>query len=207
MSKLEIRSRGVGITHKLNVLQFSAPLMASISTVQTRTKTQHFPIKVNQSEVSFLVQFSNEREFERFQDFVRRTQVSALINGRHPGVTLRWPERDIHNWTGVIKEFRAGGARFNFSPRAVFTVSLIDSMIAKRTFFSSIAVDWQAWFSQNLGNTLLRLPTAIEDARHLAIFGNTLSQVSAANAIGVPPPSNNITNGNFGIPGVEGRGS
>lgn len=40
-----------------------------------------------------------------FQDYVRKSQVSALFDQKQPWVTLWWPERNIDNWTGFIKEF------------------------------------------------------------------------------------------------------
>ena len=88
MSQLVVKSRGIGREFKLNCLQFSAPIVASISSVQTREMMRHFPIKVNQSDVDFLIQFSSEKDFEDFQDFVRKTQQDALINDRYPGVTV-----------------------------------------------------------------------------------------------------------------------
>jgi hypothetical protein len=196
MSKLEIRSRGLGSTFELNVLQFSAPVVASISTLQTRTMVQHYPIKVNQAEVNFLVQFASETEYEEFQMFVRRTQTTALTNGRYPGVTLWWPERDIKNWTGVIKEFRAGGARANYAPRAQFTVSLIDSMVAKETLISSIVSDWRTILQGSGG--LLSLP---------ALITETLTSLIGPSASGVPSTnsfSDNITSGSLGLPSIFG---
>jgi hypothetical protein len=207
MSKLVLRSRGIGQSWELNCLQFSAPIMATIGSQQTRTMMRHFPIKVNQPQADFLVQFSSEREYERFQDFIRRTHIEAQTNDRNPGVSLWWPERGIKNWTGVIKSFKAGGMRRNYSPRANFTVDLIDSSVALRSFISSIATDWMTIAGKGSPSGMLALPTAAENLLDLAMFGETIQQ--AADAVLRPPaPSNQITNGNLGLPeGILGTGS
>lgn len=202
MSKLVLRSRGLGQSVELNCLQFSAPIISTISSMQTRDSQRHYPVKVNQHVADFLVQFSNEKDYEDFQQFVRDNQVDALRNGRTPGVQIWWPERNINNWTGVIKgPFKAGGMRFNPSPRAQFTVDLIDSMVSTRTFASSFAATWQTIFGWGSPDGFLSLPTLIEDIIETQIFGTTLKE--AAQGIIRPPQSagDNITNGNLGIPG------
>ena len=206
MSQLVVKSRGVGREFKLNCLQFSAPIVASISSVQTREMVRHFPIKVNQSDVDFLIQFSSEKDFEDFQDFVRKTQQDALINDRYPGVTLWWPERNIENWTGVIKNFKAGGMRRNFSPRATLSVSLIESSVALRSFISSWGSSWRTIYGAGSRDGFMSLPTLAEDILNRAIFGTTL-QEAAYNFLQPPStPSNNINNGNLGLPdGREAR--
>lgn len=194
MSKLMIRSRGLGSQFELNVLEFSAPIVAQISPAQTRTMMQYFPIKVNQSTIELSVIFSNEKEFERFQQFVRASQVTALTNGQYPGVVLNWPERDIRNWSGVIKNFRAGGARRNYAPRAKFVVDLIESSLAKRTEISSIAADWTTIFGGL--DQELDLPALAESL--LGAVGTVLGNLTTGTQ---SPFAGNITNGNLGIPG------
>lgn len=208
MSKLIVRSRGIGREFELNCLQFSAPIVASISSVQTRSMMRHFPVKVNQSEADFLVQFSNEKDFEDFQDFVRKTQKDALINDRFPGVTLWWPERKINNWTGVIKNFKAGGMRRNFSPRANFTVSLIESSVALRSFLSSISTPWQTLYGLGTRDGFLGLPTALENLSDKSLFGSTLQQAADAFLQNSLPAPDNINNGGLGLPeGVLSQGN
>jgi hypothetical protein len=208
MSKLVVRSRGIGREFELNCLQFNAPIVASISSVQTRSMMRHFPIKVNQAEADFLVQFSSEKDFEDFQDFVRKTQKDALINDREPGVTLWWPERNIRNWTGVIKNFKAGGMRRNFSPRANFTVSLIESSVALRSFLSSIATPWQTVYGLGTRDGFLGLPTLLENLVDTSLFGQTQQQAADAFRREALPPNDNINNGGLGLPeGVLTRGS
>jgi hypothetical protein len=207
MSKLVLRSRGLGREFELNCLQFNAPIVASISSVQTREMLRHFPIKVNQSDADFLVQFSSEKDFEEFQGFVRKTQKDALTNDRYPGVTLWWPERDIRNWTGVIKSFKAGGMRRNYSPRAQFTVSLIESSVALRSFLSTIATPWQTLYGLGSRDGFMNIPTQAEDFLGLREFGSTLQQAADTfrrDAL----PSDNINNGGFGLPeGVLTQGN
>lgn len=199
MSRLVVRSRSLGQSFELNCLQFSSPIVASIGSSQTRTQMRHFPVKVNQAEIDFLVQFASEPDYERFQEFVRRTQQRALVNARYPGVTLSWPERGIRNWTGVIKSIRAGGMRFNPAPRATFSVSLIESSVSQRSFINTVASDWRTIFGLGTLAGELALPTPEQNARDIAAFGNTIQQ--AADAYLAPPAaSDNITNGNLGIP-------
>lgn len=143
----------------MNVLQFSSPIFGTLSAVQTRTMLQHFPIKANQPNIEFVVQFRSEYEYELFQRFVKATQNYALAIGQE-SITLAWPERGINNWTGVIKEFRAGGMRRNYAPRARFTVDLVTSMVSEKALYGSSGTP----FSQVLGpfildaDTLIKLP-------------------------------------------------
>ena len=202
MSKLVVRSRGLGQSVELNCLQFNAPIVSSISSVQTRESQRHYPVKVNQHTADFLVQFSNEKDYENFQQFVRDNQVDALRNGRTPGVQLWWPERNINNWTGVIKgPFKAGGMRFNYSPRAQFTVDLIDSMVSTKTFVSSMAATFQTIWGWGSPDGFLSLPDLAQDILDRQRFGTTLME--AAQGIIRPPQAawDNITNGNLGVPG------
>lgn len=207
MSKLVLRSRGVGRSFELNCLQFNAPIVASIGSQQTRTMMRHFPVKVNQPTADFLVQFSSEKDFEDFQEFIRKTHRQAQINDRNPGVSLWWPERGITNWTGVIKNFRAGGMRRNYSPRAYFTVDLIDSSVALRSFISSIATNPDTIFGVGSPDGVLELPTPEQNVLERLIFGTTL-QEAADGIFRSPGTSDNISNGNLGLPeGVLGQGT
>lgn len=204
MSKLVIRSRGLGQEFQLNCTQFSAPIASTISSAQTRQMRRHFPIKVNQPEVEFVVVFPNENEYDRFQGLVRRSQVNAVNTGQ-PLLTLWWPERDILNWTGVIKEFRAGGQRANYMPVARFTVSLVDSMVAKETGISSIAAPWTTIIGAGMVDSILGLPSLVLDLLDSQRYGSTMAQISQTNAAFTnQSPVNNILSGNLGIPGPGG---
>lgn len=176
MSKLLLKT-GIYGTFEMNVLSFNSPIFGTIVPVQTKTIAQYFPIKANQPEIQFDVIFRNEREYERFQRFVRATQQFALT-AQAPQITLSWPERNIINWTGVIKHLRAGGMRMNYTPRAVFVVDLVDSLVSQRTSFSSMAAPFAAVIgttlnylqsaflqpaAQNLGNTMVSSYNAARD--------------------------------------------
>lgn len=137
MSHLYIKTGAFG-TFKMNVLKFSSPMSGAISSMQTKTIVQHFPIKANQPDIEFDVIFRNEKEYERFQKYVRATQQNALW-AAVPEITLWWPERGINNWSGFIKEFRAGGKRRNYAPQAHFTVDLVESLVSQKTLFHSVA--------------------------------------------------------------------
>lgn len=135
MSQLQILTNNLG-NFRLNVLSFSSPIFGSISGAQTRYMMQWYPIKANQPEVQFDVQFASELDYEKFQKFVRDSQTTSL-NAPQPMVHLNWPERNINNWSGMITEFVAGGSRFNPAPRAQFIVSLVDSFVSKYTEIST----------------------------------------------------------------------
>ncbi|QDH91756.1 hypothetical protein SEA_PHRAPPUCCINO_81 [Mycobacterium phage Phrappuccino] len=136
---LQLKSTTLGVEHTLACTSFQTTLFSEMSTVQTKEMQQHFPIKAQQPAVTFNVVFPSERDFEDFQKFVRRHQQAALHSWPNPQITLWWPERNIQNWTGIIKDFRAGGQRFNPMPRAQLSVDLIDSVYSTRTELASMA--------------------------------------------------------------------
>lgn len=121
----------------LNVLSFSSPIFQQFVSAQTKHMIVHFPIKTNQPSISFAVQFSNERDYETFQRFVRKHQIVSVGEGQKvPEIFISWPERNM-NFTGFIKKFQAGGKRFNVAPRAQFSVDLIKSFVSEKTNVSS----------------------------------------------------------------------
>lgn len=138
MSQLLLRTVYFG-QFALNVTSFSSSIFGTLSASQTKTKSQIFPIKANQFEITFEVIFPSEQEYETFQRFVRSTQVNAL-GFPGPQVHLWWPERNMYNWSGLIKEFRAGGRRANYAPRAKFVVYLIDSLVSQLTEVASYSI-------------------------------------------------------------------
>jgi hypothetical protein len=128
MSQLTLATRQA--TWSLNATQINSPIYGQISSAQTKNMAMHFPIRCTQPEIQFDVVFPSENEYEQFQRFVRAHQQDALANLQL--LTLNWPQRNINNWTGVIKSFQAGGKRFNFAPTASFSVDLVDSMVSQR---------------------------------------------------------------------------
>lgn len=161
MSQLSVTSTAVGAAFKLNCTGFSTMLFSQMSSVQTKTMQQHFPVKAQQPEVSFDLVFRSELVFETFQRFVRTHQVAALNSMPHPEVTLWWPERDVNNWTGLIRNFKAGGARFNPVPRARLTVDLIDSVFSQGAALASLASSFWTVAGYGSPSGMLRLPAVI----------------------------------------------
>lgn len=147
---------------ELNVLTFSSPIHGTISTAQTKMMAHHYPIKCTQPEIQFSVVFPNEQTYESFQRFVRAHQQDALKTTRL--VWLDWPERNINNWTGVIRQFKAGGMRFNPAPHATFVVDLVDSMVSARTDAASLGpLLWRLIYGAGMGpDSVLGAPTLAE---------------------------------------------
>lgn len=170
MSKLRVTM--LGGTYLMNVLSFQSGVYQTVASAQTKSMAVHFPIKVNQPDIDFSVIFSNENDYQNFQEAVRRHQQIALQTSRV--LTLNWPERNIVNWTGVIKSFKAGGARYNYAPRANFTVQLIDSLASDRVELASWATPWQNIYGANGAvDAVLRLPSAALDQFLLGAIGTT----------------------------------
>ena len=129
MSYLTLSS--VGQTWQLNVVSFSSPINGEINTTQVNKMAVHFPIKSIQPQLDLSVQFFSESDYNSFQVFVRNHQQQVLAAPSPTTmVTLSWPARNIIAWSGVIKEFRAGGQRANFAPRASFTVDTAQDMVS-----------------------------------------------------------------------------
>lgn len=160
MSKLTIATNEA--SWSLNVMSFSAPVHAEMSTAQVKTMAMHFPIRVSQPDMQFSVMFASEVDYENFQRFVRRHQLQAQNSARL--LTLNWPQRNITNWTGVIRKFKAGGARRNYAPRATFVVDLVDSMVSQRTELAQLGnTNWQAIYGVGMGpDSVLGAPSANE---------------------------------------------
>jgi hypothetical protein len=145
MSQLQVTTKSFG-SFRLNVLAFSSPIFGSINGVQTKDMKVWYPIKANQPEVQFDVQFMDEQDYESFQKLIRDSQKESL-DWRGPMVHLNWPQRNINNWSGLITEFQSGGMRFNPAPRAKFTVYLFDSYISRYSELATVAPEFTKYFS------------------------------------------------------------
>jgi hypothetical protein len=190
---------------KLNVTQFNSPIYNEVSTSQTKLMAMHFPIRCNQPEIQFNVQFRSENEYENFQRFVRAHQQDALQHANL--VSLSWPERNINNWTGVIKKFRAGGMRFNFAPTATFTVDLVDSMVSSRMELVSEGLLWQTIYGAGMGpDAVLSAPTAFENNLLMQMFGQDLNGNVAPQTGGIGGGLNPTPGVNPAQPGVGPAG-
>lgn len=148
--------------YQLNVLSFSSPLYGTISSAQTRYQEQHFPIKALQPDLSLDVIFRNEQDYEDFQRFVRNHQLDAQANANL--VTVNFPARNIDNYTGMIKQFKAGGMRYNFAPRASFQVDLVDSLLSTRTEVSTISTLFTDIVGVGTSTGVLAPPTAAAES-------------------------------------------
>lgn len=171
MSQLRLYNSRWG-TRYLHVLSFSSPVTGAIASAQTRTLLHHYPVKALQPELEIETVFRSEAAYEDFQVWVRNVQIDAQSNLYSPGVTLWWPQRSIYNWTGLIKGFRAGGSRGNYTPRAKFTVDLVDSMVSARTTLSSMGSEIEEIWGKNtpggvldgsdLSDVILAPPTPVD---------------------------------------------
>ena len=181
--------------YQLNVLSFSSPIFGSMASAQTREMAMWFPVKADQPELKLDVQFRSEEDFEDFQRFVRGHQQRVLFNPSPINtVWLNWPERNIDNWTGVIKAFKAGGERFVFAPRASFIVSLIDSMVSSRTDIASLVPNWRTIYGEGMGpGAVLAPPT--QDEKNQAKVNNWGSYDTPREVNGWGAPNGGITAG------------
>lgn len=171
MSQLVVKGHQ-GQQFKLNVTQFRSPMSASITSAQTRTMMQHFPIRCGQPDINFTVKFASQDDKHKFQAFVRDHQIYAQSHaGEKVGdgglVYLWWPERNIENWTGHIIDFKVVEARFVYAPSVTFGVALIDSLMSARTTISSSGPGISSIFGQQIPtlpdpstpDSLITLPT------------------------------------------------
>jgi hypothetical protein len=175
MSQLYVRTTYAG-QFALNVLNFQSPLFGTMMSAQTKRMAVYFPIKAQQPEIEFEVIFASVGDYQAFQDFVRTTQLNALSNDTEPGVTLWWPQRNILNWSGTIRQFAGGGQRFVYAPRARFVVDLVDSLTSQRTTVSSTAPIFDTVFGLGSPEGEMQLP-------------NTSGDTGGAPGLVTPPPS------------------
>lgn len=160
MSKLMIRTAYAG-EFSMNVLQFSAPMFGTMMSGQTKRAIAYFPIKAQQTELELDVIFASVADYMGFQAFVRATHLNALVNDLEPGVTLWWPQRNITNWTGVIRSFKGGGERFVYAPRARFTIDLVDSFVSKRTTVMSLSPGFDILYGTGLADSQIKMPDGV----------------------------------------------
>ena len=181
---------------KLNVTSFSSPIFGTLFSAQTQRMEMHFPIRAAQPELKLDVVFRSEAEYESFQRFVRGHQQRALYNPSSANVVwLNWPERDIDNWTGVIRQFKAGGERRNPAPHASFVIDLIDSMVSSRTDIISLVPTWQTIFGQGMGPDAVLSPPSQSEKDYYTLITGGDSLDPPKNGWGVPQSNGGITTG------------
>ena len=157
MSQLIIR--GMGQSHTMNVESFNTAMSASIQTVQLQAHQHHFPIRVDQPDLFFVVRFRNSKEKKTFQNVARNHQMNALTAAvRPPWITLWWPEREMYNWTGYIDSYMAGSKRFSVASEIQFSVKLVDSLVSSRTMASSRGANPSSIFGRQIPWGASRMP-------------------------------------------------
>ena len=149
MSQMTLSIDGM-VEFKVWVLDFQAPLSQSFVSGQTKMMIQHFPIKTSQPNLEFTIQFVDEIDYERFQQFIRQHQLTAMRADNGAEIRIWWPERNIQNFTGYVREFEAGGQRFNIAPVAKLSIDLIDSMVSQKTDASSFAAEFMSVVGRQL---------------------------------------------------------
>jgi hypothetical protein len=157
MSQLILR--GMGQSHTMHVESFSTAMSASIQSVQVQAHQHHFPIRVDQPDLFFVVRFINSAEKKTFQNFARNHQMNALTaTVRPPWITLWWPEREMYNWTGYINSYMAGSKRFSVASTIQFSVKLVDSLVSRRTTAWSTGANPSSIFGPQIPWGASRMP-------------------------------------------------
>lgn len=193
MSQLRIRTKGFKEI-KLNVVSFMSPIFASTSSTQTQSSQQHHPIRTQQPNIRFDVQFNSQKAFEEWQTFVRSIQLK-LLKGKDPNdvavVTLWWPERDIRNWQGIIKDAEGGAERFKWAPFTVVEVELTKGIVAQG---SALAFSFASDFDSIFGGVQNTIPSAdrlitTPDAVTPPLIGSSLDADARAQGQQITPGS------------------
>lgn len=207
MSKLHLSNSQQEWT--MNVTNFQSGLYSQIDSAQVKLMTHHYPIKVTQPDITFNVIFSSEKQFETFQRFIRAVQQQALATVPAQLLNFMWPERNINNFTGVIKKFVAGGQRFNPAPQASFTVDLVDSFVSARTELANHNLLWETEFVNGYliyggaSDGVLGLPTQSEINQFPGLGGATTGPWSTLPNAATPIPSGNFAQSGPGAgPGI-----
>lgn len=149
MSQMRIYCAGAG-TLWVKVIGFDSSLEGEIQPSQTKQALHHYPRRASHQNVNFQIICRDSREMATFQSFVRRHHKYALSSPSNPEVVLWWPQRGIRDWSGIIKKVEVGDKRFNTAPKVSFTVELVDSMLSKKTWWSSRGEDFSKFFSNTI---------------------------------------------------------
>lgn len=149
MSQMRMYSAGVG-TLWVKVVSFNTSLDGTITPSQTKQALHHYPRRAAHQNISFQVVCRDATELATIQSFIRHHQRHALTSPANPEVVLWWPQRGIRDWSGIIKKVEAGGKRFSVAPKVSFTVDLVDSLLAEKTWWSSAADDFAKFFDNTI---------------------------------------------------------
>lgn len=150
MSQLRVSAAGQQ-DFFLNVTNFDSPVYGEMNSAQTKSQMQYFPIKAFQPELVCDVIFPSEYLWEQWQTWVRQNMINSQNSNAtgNPGVTLNWPQRNINNWTGIISAAKAGGMRWNYTPRTRVEFQLVASLVSNLGVFSSFGSSWQSILGNN----------------------------------------------------------
>ena len=149
MSEMRMYCAGVG-TLWVKVVAFQSSLDGQIQPSQTKQALHHYPRKASHQSVSFQVVCRDKEELSTLQRFIRAHQKYALTSPENPEVVLWWPQRGINDWSGIIKKVEGGDKRFNPVPKVSFTVDLVNSLLSKKTWWSSVADDFSKFFGDTI---------------------------------------------------------
>lgn len=145
MSQMRMYCAGAG-TLWVKVISFNSSLEGTITPSQTKQALHHYPRKATHQKVNFELVTSTGSEKQAIIDFIRRHQKYALTSPQKPEVMLWWPQRGIRNWSGIIKRVEAGSNRFSVASKVSFTVDLVDSLLSEKTWWGSVADDFDSYF-------------------------------------------------------------
>lgn len=134
----------------VNVTSFSTSLDGQVVSSQTKQALHHYPRKSTQPSVTFQIACRGTDEFMALQTFVRRHQKYALTSPRYPEIMLWWPQRGIRDWSGIVKRIEAGDRRFNTVPKVSLSFDLVDSLLSKKTWWSSVAQNFDQFFDTSI---------------------------------------------------------
>ena len=134
----------------VNVINFSTSLDGQIQPSQTKQALHHYPRKATHPAATFQIACPSTADFMTLQAFVRRHHKYALTSPSTPEVMLWWPERGIRDWSGIIKRVEGGDRRFNTVPKVSLTFDLVDSLLSKKTWWSSVAENFDKFFATSI---------------------------------------------------------
>lgn len=149
MSQMRMYCAGAG-TLWVKVINFQSSLDGQVVSSQTKNALHHFPRKATHQNVTFQIVCRDSRELAIIQSFVERHQRFANTSPDLPEVMLWWPERNIIDWSGIIKKVEAGDKRFNVAPKISLTFELVDSLLSEKTWWSSRGEDYSKFFSNTI---------------------------------------------------------
>jgi hypothetical protein len=147
---------------QLPVVSFTYGLTSMMEEAQLHQGVQYYPIKVVQDDFTFTVQFQSEQAYRQAQDFIERS-TKQLTTQQFTGTQVTsgylhfsWPELNI-DYQGFIKQSPMGAKKWDYAPKATYTMILIQDSIYTPTYNAS---DVPA-FNSIYGQDTLNVPDAV----------------------------------------------